>query len=259
LRRAIYDDAADAAAKAEADRLAAEKQAAEGKKFTQEEVNKFLAEDRRKAQKQREDLITQLSSLRETATLTEQQKKELEDRISNLQAEGQTKEQLQKGEIENLRKTLEKAQKDLGSERDAWRNRFTDAEITRAITDAAVEAGAFSPAQLVLLLKGNTRLVEALGEDGKPTGNLVPKITYEDVDKDNKPIKLDLAVSESMKRMVATPKKYGNLFKSTAAGGLGGSNAGGSSGADDGKPPINDAAKYREFRKTHPEFVGTPK
>jgi len=62
-----------------------------------------------------------------------------------------------------------------------------------------------------------------MDDNGEPTGMLAPKVKFPDTDKDGKSVILDLTVTEAVKRMKELTDQYGNLFKGTAAGGIGGS------------------------------------
>lgn len=217
------------------------------KKFTQDDVNRFLAEDRRKAQQKNQELVTQLTALKEGATLTQKERDELQARIEQLQNEHLTKEEQAQREFTKKLTAAETTLKTAQAEVDAWRSRYTDATIEREITDAAVQHDAFSPTQIVALLRQNTRLVEEL-DGGKPTGRFGAKVKFSDI-KDGQPITLELTVAEAVKRMTELPERFGNLFKNKATGGVGGGNSPGSDSS--GKPPVNDPAAYREWRKKH--------
>ncbi len=64
-------------------------------------------------------------------------------------------------------------------------------------------------------------MADVTDAEGKVTDDFTPKVKFNDVDEQQKPIILDLSVPEAIKRMKEIAK-YGHLFKSTAKGGLGG-------------------------------------
>lgn len=241
------DDAAKAAA--EAARLAAEAEANKNKKttFTQEDVNKFLAEEKRKAKAQSEKLAMELEALKGKANLSAQEREELEGRIEALRTDYMTKEELLKQEKEKESKKYKTELDAKTKEAEAWRNRFTQDRINRSITDAAVSEKAFSPKQIVAQLAANARLVEVLDDANKPTGDFVAKVKITDKDKDGKDITLDLTVHEAVKKM-SEQEDFANLFQGKGTGGAGGQNRGGGR-APDAATLAGDPAAYRAARK----------
>jgi hypothetical protein len=244
----VYEgEADDAAAKEVADKEAAEKAAKTT--FTQDEVNKFLAEERRKNQTKTESAIKELEVLKKNKGLSEKEKETLTKQIEDLKATVMSKEELAAKETKRLKEEGEKKEKELSTERDNWKSKYHDSTITRALMDGARQAGALRMAenQIVTLLKGSTRLVEVLDADDAPTGNFIPKVKLDDVDKDGKPVTLDLTVPEVFKRMKERTDDFGNLFESTLKGGLGGS-----SGKGGKQKEVKDMtpAEYAEHRKT---------
>ena len=247
----VYDGTGDdAAAKAAADKAAADAAAAGGtpKTFTQDDVNRLLAKEKRDAQTKQQKLVEELEALKTSANLTAEERTALETRIENLRQEYMTKEELTKREKDKLKKDMETSMQTLTTERDGWKNRYTDATIMRNITDAAAENKAYRPQQIVAILRSTTRLVEALDGEGKPTGELIPKVTLSDVDKDGKSVTLDLSVKDAVKRM-REMGEYANLFVGEGTGGVGGQNRSGGGPVGSLANVATDPAKYREARR----------
>lgn len=250
------DDAAAAeAAAAEAAAKAAEEEAKKGKtgdddapKFTQAQLNKILADEKRKHQKQVETQVRELENLKKAKGLTDKERETLATRIEELNNSVLTKEELSRKEQERLKNEHKLKLEEATRERDDWRNRYTHATITRTITDEAVAAEAYSPSQIVALLSGSTRLVEVLDADG----NVVPgqhevKIKMSDKDKEGKPTTLDLTVKEALKTMKERVEDFGNLFKSGVAGGLGDSKS--RTAGREVDPSTMTPEQYRVYRK----------
>jgi hypothetical protein len=216
------------------------------KMFSQTELNKFLAEERRKQQSQTQKALDELQALKSKAELTASERHELDSRIESLQNELLTKEQLSKKEQDRIKKTYEDKVASLAAEKETWQGRYTESTIIRALTDAAAENEAFSPKQIVAILRQNTRLVDAL-EDGKPTGELTPKVRFSEAGQNGEVITLELSPKEAVKRM-REQDEYLNLFKGEGSGGSGAMTRPGSK-----KPNISqlaqDPAAYREARK----------
>ncbi len=231
----------------------------DGKTFTQDQIDTILAKDRRKneakAKDQHTKLMEEVNALKTKATLTSKEREELEGRITELRKANMTAEELQKEETNKIQSDLQSKLDVVTKSADDWRNHFSNSEIKRAIVDAAASHNAFVPAQVVAILKPSTRLVEAVDDDGKPTGEYTPKVTFEDI-KEGKPVTLELSPAEAVKRMTEMDN-YLNLFKGKGSGGIGGSNRGsGGSGSGSGEMTAAEAAKlppaaYKEWRKTH--------
>lgn len=196
---------------------------AAGKTYTQAELDGIVAKERRKLNEQNQATIKQLEEMKKLKGLTDKEKSDLALRIEELQNQSLTKEELAAKEREKLQNQYKTEKEQLTQDRDRWQSNFTKATIHRTITDAAVSAEAVSPKQIVNLLKTDARLVEKTDNEG----NIIPdeyvvKIKMDTTDKEGKPIILDLTPEEAMKVMKDKTDEYGNLFKSSLAGGLGG-------------------------------------
>ena len=240
----LYDEASDAA---EAARLAAEADAAKKKTFTQEQVNAFLADEKRKAKAQNEKLASELEAFKSKVNLSTDEKAELEARVESLRSEFMTKEEILKQDTAKAGKKYKEDLEAKTNEANTWKTRFTQQTINRSITDAAIKSEAFNPSQIVAQLAANSRLVEELGEDNKPTGEYVAKVKITDMDKDGKAITLDLTVAEAVKKM-SEQDGFANLFKGKGTGGTGGQNR--TTRTTPIEELATDAAAYRAARKS---------
>lgn len=205
--------------------------------FTQDEVNSILKKEKEKYREQMQSTVSELEMLRKKANLTKEEKAQLDTKIEDLQNQLLTKEQKAQTELERYRKNAEKEKTTLTEELATWKARYSKSTIERSIMDAGLKHDAVDPEQLVKLLSHDTQIVEELNEDGEPTGNLVPKVTFKDTDKDGKPIELKLTPEETVKRM-SEIDRYFNLFKNKGSGGMGDL-----SRRNKGEPSIADLAK----------------
>lgn len=194
----------------------------EDKTYTEKELNELLEAERKKFADSNKKLLDELNALKTKTDLTVKEREELDAKIEALSNELLTKEELAAKEREKLTKTHAKELETFQKERDMWRSRYTEATIIRAISDAATSHNAVSAEQIVAMLRGNTTL-EEVQEDGKPTGDFIPKVKYNDIGKDGKPVVLNLSVPEAVARMKDTEKYY-NLFKGEGTGGTGSTN-----------------------------------
>jgi len=221
-------------------------------KFTQEQVNTFVATEKRKTQESQTKLMDQLEEYKTVAKLTTDEKATLENQIEELRTKTMTVEERarQTKEKEDVKHKDEKA--NLEADRDSWKTQYTESTIANAITQAAVANKAIVPQQVIAMLRPTTRLAEVM-EDNKIVGH-EPRTMFNDVDKENKPVVLDLTVAEAVKRMTEV-EQFGNLFAGNIAGGLGGK--GGRKKAADTdivKIAREDPAQYRKLRKERPEL-----
>ena len=218
--------------------------------ISQTRLNAILADERKKHNETVQRHISELEQLKRSASLTTDEKAGLEKKITELQDSMLTKDELAKKEKDKLLTDHKKQVDGLTGEKELWKGRFTDSTISRGITDAAVVGEAFSPAQVVALLKPHARLVEVADAEGKTTGDFAIKIKFTGADKDGKPVQLDLTPDEAIKQMKEMPDHYGNLFKSTMSGGLGGTGGKGGGGGRTKSPTEMTDAEYREWRKS---------
>ena len=216
------------------------------KTYTQAEFDKHMAGLRRKYETQHESLSSEIEKLKSRSNLTDQERSELESRLEQLKEESLTKEQQLSKELKKTQKEWETKYTSLETNHNTLLSRYQNETITRAITDAAIENDAFSPEQLVAILREHTQLVEELNESKEPTGVLKAMTLFTGQDEDGKEIKEKLPVKEAIKRMKSKPEKYGNLFKSEMVDGLNMFTGGKSNEVDMTKMSME---KYMELRK----------
>lgn len=212
--------------------------------FTQDKVNALLAEDRRKHAAKLQALEAKLNETLETSKLTTQQREELENSMEDMRKQFQTKEQIAAQEKKKLESqyTTELAQ--WKSRAESAESRYNDSTIKRHLTEAAVSGDAFSVEQIETLLRPMAKLVE-------------DKVVIEFNDRHvetGEPIVTQLSPSEAVKRMREIPEKYGNLFKSNVATGMG-ANAG---QTNNGKIDVRKLSpeQYKKLRKENPSALG---
>lgn len=210
------------------------------KTFTQEQVAQMVADATKK-------LSEEFEAIKGKANLTAQEKADLEARLEAVKTERMTEQQRIAHELKKTKDTLDATVKSSTEEVSRWKSRYETSTIHRSITDAAARNDAFAPEQIVALLAGTARLVESTDEDGKPNGEYVTMVKFNDTDAKGKPVVVELTPEEVVKRMTEIPK-FQNLFKGKGSGGVGGT--GGQGTPKTGlKALSNDPAKYREARK----------
>jgi hypothetical protein len=258
------DDAAKAAAdKAAADKAAADAAAAAaaGKTFTQDDLNRILAEDRRKHQTQLKEQAEKLEGVLKSSQLTEQDRKVLQENLATVQGQLRSAEAQAAKEKQELEQQFQSKLVDAEKKSQIWEGLYRESTIQRSLQDAAVKNDAFSPSQIVTLLKPMTRLVEGVDPvTNRPNGQYEVKIEMLDVNpKTGQQEVMIRTPEEAVARMKELPEQYGNLFKSGVVSGIGSSSATG--GLMPGKGGQIDVrkltpAQYREIRAKNPELLG---
>lgn len=236
--------------------------------FTQDQQKKFndavAAERRKQEQKYRKELekteTTYKELLSNSKSLTEKERMTLQENLEAVQGQLRSKEQqtlIEKKELEAAyqgKLTVAERRAEIAETR--WR----ESTITRALQDAAIEHEAYSPSQVVTLLKGMTKLVEQLDEKtNKPNGQF--KVVVEFPDKDattGQEIMTSKTTAEAVKRMTEI-QEFQNLFRRNIVSGIGGNSAiGGLTPGSNGKidPKSLTTEQWMKARSENPELIG---
>ena len=248
-----FDEESDKAAadKAAADKAAADKaEANDEKKFSQEDFNRVMAEEKRKTNVHQREMAAELAEIKKNSSLSDEEKQVLEARIDELQTQYLSAEERARQASESTQKKNANTLKELTDERDTWRIKHEGLVIDNAVTAAASNNKALFTEQIADHLVPKTKLVEKLDDSGKQTGIFEARVSFPDTNKEGKSVTLDLTVNQAVKRMRELDQ-YGNLFEGDKTGGLGQSgSAGKTKGANLEKlAKSNDAEAYRKARK----------
>jgi hypothetical protein len=185
------------------------------KRFSQADLNKILAEDKRKHQERYTQLETSYQELLQNERLTQEERDSLQTRLADVQAAQRTKEQQAEFERKQAEEKYENELQEARQRGDLWENKFKTEKKQRALLDAASIADAFNPAHIVALLAPNTELKDVEGE-------LVPMVNFPDIDeKTGEEIRTLRTPADAVKRMQELPKIHGCLFKSNVVAGVG--------------------------------------
>jgi hypothetical protein len=234
--------------------------------FTQEQVNKYLADDRRKteakykvqferAEKTYNDLLT-------NKNLSDADRARLEESLEDVRKQMRTKEQQSAHEKKQLEDQYTTRLTDAEKRASEWESRFREAQIVRALQDAAVVNDAYNTQQVVRLLRPMAKMVEEVDEKtGKGTGEYNVVVDLDDLSTEDKPIVTQHTPDGAVKRMKDVPALYGNLFKSNVVSGIGANSATGglmpgAKGNLDLERIAQDPKLYRKIRAEHPEWLG---
>lgn len=205
-------------------------------RFDQDAVNKIvqdrLAKDRKKHEDRYKTLEETYKDLLGEEALSQEAKQKLQIQLEDVQKQNRTKEEQAKHEKNQLRDEYENELVQYKEAAAKWEKQHKDYMIEKSLVDAAVAHDAFRPDQIFKIVREWTKLVEAVDENGKPTGQLTPMVDLPDVDADTqKPIITQRTPMEAIERL---QELQGNLFKANVVSGIGGNSATGGSqpGAD---------------------------
>lgn len=253
------DDAAAAAAAATAAAAAAKKGTSGAPKvFTQEDVNKFLAEDRRKHTQKYEQLEGAYKEALENQNLTSEQRAQLEAKLEDLQKTFRTKEERLETEKKQWEDKYAKEVKEWEAKATTWEGKYKESVMARALQDAAIVNDAFSPSQIVALLRPMTKIMEKTDENGKGTGIFEPMVDLTDIDANGEPTVSRRTPEDAVKRMKELPALFGNLFKANVVSGVGAGSATGGATSGTGRVDVRKLSteQYMEIRKKDPKSLG---
>lgn len=184
-------------------------------------ANRLLADERRKLTEGNRKTVQQLEEVKKSQSLTQEQRDALQIQIDDLTATFRTAEETKKLELDKWQNKYDTDTKKLKIESNEWRTRFESRMISVDINRAAIENKAVSPEQIEAFLRPITRVTERLDEAGKPTGDFVTKVRFEDTDAEGKKVMLDLDTSAAVKLMSERGSRFGNLFHNATGGGTG--------------------------------------
>jgi hypothetical protein len=134
-------------------------------------------------------ILSKLSSTEETAKLTENDRNTLKQRLRDIENQGLTEKQQYERELASLRTDHETKMKTASEEALSWKAQHHGMIIVNGLTQEAIAADAYMPAQVVELLKSQVEIIEDGGSDGAPK-KYVPKIRT--IGEDGKPVLSDL-------------------------------------------------------------------
>lgn len=243
----IEDKESDAAKGAKLMLDAAKKAADSSNLFTQDQVNGFLSEDKKKHQTAHQKTLDELEALQKKSNLSQSERDDLEKQITETRKLLETKGATAEEALKKAQKAHIKEVETLTGERDLWQGRYTKSTISNSLTQAAVANKAGNPAQVIAILQPITTLTEELDPKGKPTGQLVPMVAWKDKDDKGKDVALTLTPSDVVKRM-SEMDEHLNLFSADGEGGQGKFRRS-AAGDIDVRETAKDPAAYRKARK----------
>lgn len=213
----------------------------------QEKLNNVLSTEKKKHQQALDKYKGEVEALSKRADLSTKERESLEGRLDELQNSLYSKEELARKDKEKLAKKHATEVENLTTDRDTWKNRYTNTLINNQILAAADANDAYNNTQIATQLRPKAQIVERQDDEGNPTGEFDVRIKLDGKDKDGKPVTFSFNADEAVKHMKEQPE-HQNLFKSDGSGGLGGGTDG--KGAPEDRAAISkDPAAYRKNRQ----------
>ena len=124
----------------------------------------------KKTEKQYQDLLSSQS-------LTEQERKALQENLEMVQGQLRSKEEQLQVEKKQIEETYAAKLQEMEKKASFFETLYRDSTIERALQDAAVKHEAWSPSQVVTLLRGQTKMLEVTdAKTGKLTGKYNPMV-----------------------------------------------------------------------------------
>jgi len=230
------------------------------KAFSQEEVNKILAEDRRKHQAKLQEMETKLKAALDSNTLSEKDRKALQENLETVQGQLRSKEEQLALEKKQLQEQYAAQLKEAHEKSSFFETLYRDSTVERALTDAAVKNEAFSPSQLVTQLRPMTKLVPDVDpKTGKPTGKFRPMVEMQTINQTTGELETKAYTPEdAVKKMKDDPTNWGNMFRSGVVSGIGSSSATGGLTSGNGQIDLRKMTPqlFLELQKKNPELLG---
>jgi len=196
----------------------------EGKTYTEDEFNRHMAGARRKHEAELKKQATDLEKLSKDVRLSQEERDSYASRLEDVEKQYKTAEQLADERVKKINEETKQRVEALSKEKEQYKMEYENLRIDQELVQESALAEELIPGQLKKLLRADTTLVDELDEETKkPTGRKVVRVNFDD-EKDGKAIKLVLPVKETLKRMKELPDRFGNFFKGSGRGGIGGSN-----------------------------------
>jgi len=194
---------------------------ATGKVFTQEQVDQIVVKRNKKVREQLENTEKRYEQLLQSQSLSSQEKQSLQGELETLQSQLRTREQQAAYEAKKAQEQFKQTLESTTGERDHYKSLFETQTRDNAIMSAAVEHEAYNPEQFISVLGPRTKIVEEVDGNGEKTGRLVPRVEVQVTGEDGTTSVELRPVADAVAQMKDEPDKYGNLFRSNVAKGIG--------------------------------------
>jgi hypothetical protein len=191
------------------------------KTFTQEEVNKFVAERNKAVNAQLKVAEENYEAQLKQTGLTKEQRDKVSADLDAVRNEMMTKEQRAEAEKKKIEANYKSELEAAGKEANKYKELYETSTINREITDASIKQDAFNPNHFIAHLAPKSKMVDEVDAEGQTTGKLVPRVEWSSVDEEGKVHTSLLTPEEAVTKMKENVVEFGNLFKPNVAAGIG--------------------------------------
>lgn len=185
--------------------------------FTQEQVNKIIAKERRTYQEKMSKLDDEINALKTRSNLNTDERKQLETRLEEIRNKSATENEKLSNALKKANKRYEEDTTALKAQATTWQDRFTKDRIRSELVSAAAKGDAYNPEQIVALLSTQTQLVERKDEEGNGLGSFDVIVKQPGVNKKGESVVFERSPADAVAAM-KEDDGFLNLFK----GGTGG-------------------------------------
>ena len=194
--------------------------------FTQEQLNEIVVKRNKKVRQQLETAEATVEKLLKTQNLSSQDRAGLEAQLNDLQTQMRTKEQQAIYERKKAEAEYASKLEETNGQLNFYKGQFETTTRDNAILTAATQHDAFNPELFIDVLSPRTEIVKETNESGEETGRLVPRVKVAVKADDGTVAEVYKTPAEAIEIMKGQPEKFGGLFKSNVAKGIGeGSNS----------------------------------
>ena len=246
---------------AQARKASTEAAAAKDRSFSQDDMNRFLADDRRKHGEKYKKLEGAYEDMISDKNLASEERSKLQGELEDLRKTFRTKKSNEEYERKQERERFTQELTGYKESAIKWEHMYKDSAIQRSLQDSAIAAEAFNPAQIVGLLRPMTEMRPAVDTDGNELdGHMAPKVDFPDINAETGQAEITLRTpQEAVQRMKELPEQWGNLFRANVVSGIGsGAATGGVTSGEGGRIDVTKLSpeQYRKLRKENPEALG---
>lgn len=192
-----------------------------GKTFTQVELDNIVKERVEREKKVQKELVDKLSQLEQGHTLSVDERKKLQERITELNNEFMSKEAKAAKDLKGWEEKYNSDTTRLSKEKEKWQQDYFSYKMETELTEAALSNKARKPEQLVRLLKQDSKIKEVLDDKGNPTGIFETKVTVREKKEDGTYFTVELSPAQAMAKLRENTEEWGNQFNSETKDGTG--------------------------------------
>jgi hypothetical protein len=187
------------------------------RRFTQEEVNRIVAQNKRDMTQRH---LEEVQRLQQNQALTAEDRARLEARQQELETELMTREERAKKEIEKVRNESSERIKAADAKAAQNWNLFTRNLVNVAVASAATAHKAYNLKQVEALVAPLCEVVELKDKKLQPTGEFQVLVRVREVDKDGTVVDTTMPVDKYLETLKER-EEFANLFLSDRPGGTG--------------------------------------